>query len=83
MHQRPLFYEIFHPLSTRLPQEALDSLDAIDRDVLALRHFEHLSRTEAVLVLGTSQDATSKRYFGAVKRFKDLLATMPGGWQGP
>jgi RNA polymerase sigma-70 factor (ECF subfamily) len=64
-------------------QEALNSLDPIDREVLALRHFEHLSRTEAVLVLGTSQDATSKRYFGAVKRFKDLLATMPGGWQGP
>jgi len=53
-------------------QEALNSLDAIDREVLALRHFEQLSRTEAVLVLGTSQDATSKRYFRALKRLKDL-----------
>jgi RNA polymerase sigma-70 factor (ECF subfamily) len=57
--------------------------DPIDREVPVLRHFEHLSRTEAALVLGTSQDATSKRYFRAVKRLKDLLATMPGEWQGP
>jgi RNA polymerase sigma-70 factor (ECF subfamily) len=64
-------------------QEALNSLDPIDREVLALGHFEHLSRTEAVLVLGTSADATFKRYFRAAKRLNELLATMPGGWQGP
>ena len=55
-------------------QEALNQLDAIDREVLALRHFEQLGRAEAALVLGISQDAAAKRYFRALKRLKDLLA---------
>jgi RNA polymerase sigma-70 factor (ECF subfamily) len=57
-------------------QEALNSLDPIDREVLALRHFEQLARAEAALVLGITQDAAAKRYFRALKRLKDLLATM-------
>jgi RNA polymerase sigma-70 factor, ECF subfamily len=55
-------------------QEALNQLDAIDREVLALRHLEQLGRAEAALVLGISQDAAAKRYFRALKRLKDLLA---------
>jgi RNA polymerase sigma-70 factor, ECF subfamily len=64
-------------------QEALHSLDPVDREVLALRHFEQLSRAEAAQVLGISQEAGAKRYFRALKRLKDILATMPGGWEGP
>jgi RNA polymerase sigma-70 factor (ECF subfamily) len=60
-------------------QEAQDSLDPVDREVLALRHFGHLSRTEAALVLGITQEAGSKRYFRALKRLKDALPTIPGG----
>jgi RNA polymerase sigma-70 factor, ECF subfamily len=63
-------------------QEALNSLDPIDREVLALRHFEQLGRAEAALVLGISQEAGAKRYFRALKRLKDALATLPGGWEG-
>jgi RNA polymerase sigma-70 factor (ECF subfamily) len=63
-------------------QEALNSLDPIDREVLALRHFEQLGRAEAAQVLGISQEAGAKRYFRALKRLKDILATMPGGWEG-
>jgi RNA polymerase sigma-70 factor, ECF subfamily len=63
-------------------QEALNSLDPIDREVLALRHFEQLSRAEAALVLGITQEAGAKRYFRALKRLKDVLASMPGGWEG-
>jgi RNA polymerase sigma-70 factor, ECF subfamily len=63
-------------------QEALNSLDPIDREVLALRHFEQLGRTEAALVLGITQEAGAKRYFRALKRLKDVLATLPGGWEG-
>src|SRR5262245_59889762 len=33
-------------------QEALNSMDAVDREVLALRHFEELSNTEVAAVLG-------------------------------
>jgi RNA polymerase sigma-70 factor (ECF subfamily) len=60
-------------------QEALNSLDPIDREVLALRHFEQLGRAEAAQVLGISQEAGAKRYFRALKRLKDVLATLPGG----
>jgi RNA polymerase sigma-70 factor (ECF subfamily) len=60
-------------------QDALNSLDPIDREVLALRHFEQLGRAEAAQVLGITQDAAAKRYFRALKRLKDVLATMPGG----
>jgi RNA polymerase sigma-70 factor (ECF subfamily) len=60
-------------------QEALNSLDPIDREVLALRHFEQLTPAEAAMVLGLKPDAASKRYIRALKRIKDLLAGMPGG----
>jgi RNA polymerase sigma-70 factor, ECF subfamily len=60
-------------------QEALNSLDPIDREVLALRHLEQLDRTETAQVLGISQEAGAKRYFRALKRLKDTLGTMPGG----
>src|SRR3954447_5859470 len=63
-------------------QEALNTLDPIDREVLALRHFEQLSRAEAAEVLGISPEAGAKRYFRALKRLKEVLASMPGGWEG-
>jgi RNA polymerase sigma-70 factor (ECF subfamily) len=68
----------------RLPrvQAALNSLDPLDREVLALRHFEQLGRAEASQVLGITQEGASKRYFRALKRLKDALATLPGGWEG-
>ena len=60
-------------------QEALNSLDPIDREVLALRHFEELSNTEAAAVLGLDKSAASKRYARALIRLKEILASMPGG----
>ena len=60
-------------------QEALNSLDAIDREILALRHFEHLNNGEAAQVLGLDKSAASKRYARALIRLKDILANMPGG----
>ena len=63
-------------------QEALNTLDPIDREILALRHFEQLSRSETADVLGISQEAGAKRYFRALKRLKDVLSAMPGGGKG-
>jgi RNA polymerase sigma-70 factor (ECF subfamily) len=63
-------------------QEALNSLDPVDREVLALRHFEQLDRAETAEALGISPEAAAKRYFRALKRMKDVLATMPGGREG-
>ena len=47
-------------------QEALNSLDPIDREILALRHFEQLSNGEAAEVLGLDKSAASKRYARAL-----------------
>jgi RNA polymerase sigma-70 factor (ECF subfamily) len=60
-------------------QEALNSLDPVDREVLALRHFEELSNGEAAAVLGLDRSAASKRYARALIRLKDILAALPGG----
>jgi RNA polymerase sigma-70 factor (ECF subfamily) len=60
-------------------QEALNSLEPIDREVLALRHFEELSNTEVAAVLGLDKSAASKRYARALIRLKEILASLPGG----
>jgi RNA polymerase sigma-70 factor, ECF subfamily len=60
-------------------QEALNSLDSTDREVIALRHFEQLSRSEAAQVLGISEEAAAKRYVRALRRLKAVLAAFPGG----
>jgi RNA polymerase sigma-70 factor, ECF subfamily len=60
-------------------QEALNSLEPIDREILALRHFEQLSNGEAAVVLGLDKSAASKRYTRALLRLKDVLLAMPGG----
>src|SRR5262245_57808611 len=59
-------------------QEALNGLDPIDREILVLRHFEHLSNDEAALALGLKRSAASQRYVRALKRLKDVLSTIPG-----
>jgi RNA polymerase sigma-70 factor (ECF subfamily) len=66
----------------RRVQEALDDMDAVDREVLALRHFEQLSNGEVAQVLDIDESAASKRYVRALARLKDILATMPGGLDG-
>ena len=63
-------------------QEALNSMGALDREVLALRHFEHLSNAETARELNIQEAAASKRYIRALKRLKEILTTMPGGIEG-
>jgi len=58
-------------------QEALNSMDPLDREVLALRHFEMLSNEEVATVLGIKKSAASNRYVRALGRLKDMLATLP------
>jgi RNA polymerase sigma-70 factor (ECF subfamily) len=59
-------------------QEALNRMDPMDREVLTLRHFEMLSNDETAVVLGIKKSAASNRYIRALKRLKELLATLPG-----
>jgi RNA polymerase sigma-70 factor (ECF subfamily) len=62
-------------------QEALDRMNPLDREVLALRHFEQLSNAEAAQVLGLDPSAASKRYVRALGRLKEILSSMPGDKQ--
>jgi len=61
-----------------LVQEALNSMDALDREVLVLRHFEHLTNDETALVLGVKKSTASQRYIRALKRLKEILSSIPG-----
>ena len=63
-------------------QEALNELDPLDREVVALRSFEQLSRAETARVLGISEGAAAQRYIRALKRLKAILAARPGGLEG-
>jgi RNA polymerase sigma-70 factor (ECF subfamily) len=60
-------------------QEALNSMDPHDREVLILRHFEELSNAEAAVVLGIKPSAAVNRYVRALKRLKTVFQAMPGG----
>jgi RNA polymerase sigma-70 factor (ECF subfamily) len=75
--------EAMHRVEQRLLlQASLDRLDPLDREVLALRHFEQLSTTETAGVLGISPAAASKRYVRALGRLRNVLARLPGGLHG-
>ena len=57
-------------------------MDATDREVMALRHYEQLSSAETAQVLGIQERAAAKRYLRALVRLRELLADMPGGLTG-
>jgi RNA polymerase sigma-70 factor (ECF subfamily) len=60
-------------------QSALDAMDGLDREILALRHFEQLSNGEVARALGLSKSAASKRYVRALSRLKEIRAAGRGG----
>ena len=60
-----------------LVQAAIEQMDPIDREVLALRHFEELSNSEVAEALGIEQKAASIRYIRALRRLKEILAQVP------
>ncbi len=62
--------------------EALGQMDLIDREVIALRHYEQLTSAEAAQVLGIQEGAASKRYLRALERLREMLSAMPGGLTG-
>jgi RNA polymerase sigma-70 factor (ECF subfamily) len=58
--------------------KAIESMEPIDREVLALRHFEELTNSEVAEVLDIQQKAASIRYVRALKRLKDVVNKLPG-----
>ena len=61
-----------------LLETALRKMDLIDREVLALRHFEQLGNQEVADVLGLSKTAASNRYVRALARLREILTAVPG-----
>jgi RNA polymerase sigma-70 factor (ECF subfamily) len=56
---------------------ALEQLGEDDREILIMRHFEHLSNIEAADALGLSEPAAGMRYLRALRRLRDVLARRP------
>jgi RNA polymerase sigma-70 factor (ECF subfamily) len=63
--------------------DALNAMDPLDREVLALRHFEQLSPAETARVLGIKEKAAGMRYVRALRRLKEILASLGGDWLEP
>ena len=57
---------------------ALETMGALDREVLALRHFEELTNAETARVLDLTEQAASARYIRAVSRLRKVLEAIPG-----
>lgn len=57
-------------------QRALESMNEIDREVLALRHFEQLNNNQVAEILGTSPTAASNRYVRAATRLGEIISKL-------
>jgi RNA polymerase sigma-70 factor (ECF subfamily) len=75
---RPSEAAVRAELKIRL-QEALNSMEPLDREILALRHFEQLSLAESAQVLGITESGACRRHMRALKRLKEVLSSLPGG----
>ncbi len=60
-------------------QEALNGMNEIDREVLALRHFEQLSNNQTAEILGISVTAASNRYLRAAAKLSEMLTPFESG----
>lgn len=54
-------------------EQAIDLLDDQDREVILMRHYEHLSNQEIAEVLDLTSPAASMRYLRAVRRLREIL----------
>ena len=59
-------------------QEVVNDMEPLDREILALRHFEELSISETATVLGIKSTTASTRHVRALKRLREQLKNTPG-----
>jgi len=52
---------------------ALDQLEEEDAEIVLMRHFEHLSNSEAAQALGLSPAAAGMRHLRAIRRLRAIL----------
>jgi RNA polymerase sigma-70 factor (ECF subfamily) len=68
----PAAVATWHELERRFAK-AVEQLEEADRQIVLLRHFEHLSTAEAAEVLGLTKPAVGMRYLRAMRRLRVLL----------
>ena len=56
---------------------ALATMEPIDQEVIALRHFEDLTNGEVAVALGLKPTAASNRYVRAIARLRSVLESIP------
>ena len=56
---------------------ALDQLEEEDRDIVMMRHFEHLGNSEVADALGLSAAAAGMRHLRALRRLRAILGDRP------
>jgi RNA polymerase sigma-70 factor (ECF subfamily) len=61
----------------------IEAMDPLDREVLALRHFDELTNDEVARFLGIPKGTASKRYVRALGRLRSILETIPGLLEDP
>lgn len=59
-------------------EKTLNEMNELDREVIALRHFEELSNIETAKTLDIEPAAASKRYLRALKRLKEIMESAKG-----
>jgi RNA polymerase sigma-70 factor (ECF subfamily) len=57
-------------------RRVIAEMDPIDREIIALRHFEEVGNNEAAAVLGIQPKAASIRYVRALARLKTILTPV-------
>ena len=57
-------------------QNTLDQMETIDREIIALRHFEHLTLKECALILEISYTSACNRYVRALERLKKRFGNL-------
>ncbi len=59
-------------------EKTLGGMNELDREVIALRHFEELSNIETARILEIEPAAASKRYLRALKRLREIMESAKG-----
>jgi RNA polymerase sigma-70 factor (ECF subfamily) len=59
-------------------QDALNSMGALDREILGMCHFEELHDEEVAAILDIDKTTVTLHYVRALKRLKEILKSIPG-----
>lgn len=60
----------------RALEQLIEAMSPMDREILALRHFEDLGNAEAAAALGIDETTASKRFLRALKRLRQGLREL-------